>query len=79
MALVHIPQKWHAGTPEDSSLEEAIALSMKRDSRLAESLNQDGDGPQNTEELEVALNLSMMSPIFWLKADEASNCMVQGS
>ncbi len=43
----------YAGTPKDSSLEEAIALSLNRESRLAESLKQDPASPQTAEPPEV--------------------------
>ncbi len=43
----------HAGAQKDSSLEEAIALSLRRDSRLAESLEHDSAALQADKEAEV--------------------------
>lgn len=38
---------------EDSSLQEAIALSLKRDSKLAESFERDATSPQADVDAEV--------------------------
>ena len=56
--LKHNLLDMHVGPPEDTYLQEAIALSLKRDSHLAESLEQDIENLQSSDQPEVGLGTS---------------------